>query len=53
MELQYGPQREEPEMATWADPIPQDDQCPVCDGNGRKNGKTCLLCNGTGLRHGG
>lgn len=39
-------------MATWADPIPEEKKCPMCDGTGRKGKKTCWLCNGTGLNYG-
>ena len=39
-------------MATWADDIPDEKKCPMCDGKGRKGGKACWLCNGTGLKYG-
>jgi DnaJ-class molecular chaperone len=36
-------------MATWADPIPDNKKCPMCDGKGTTpSGKICVLCNGTG-----
>jgi DnaJ-class molecular chaperone len=37
-------------MVTWADDIPDEKKCPVCNGTGCKGNQTCWLCNGTGLR---
>lgn len=39
-------------MVTWADPIPPEDQCPMCDGKGKRGKKICILCNGTGRKNG-